>query len=135
MHINHGFWQFFDDYWRIQLKLQGPPKKTSLHFFHIWGKSNKAVKPKFSGDVLNEMEMIPTKYKNQIIFCSFLAKFWSRAFDLAAQHEMYRNGPKFIYLPSRFSHLEGNQSSSELRWALFWKKNDLPTICKSYQRD
>ena len=81
-------------------------KKTSLHFFHIWGKSNKAVKPKFSGDVLNEMEMIPTKYKNQIIFSSFLAKFWSRAFDLAAQHEMYRNGPKFIYLPSRFSHLQ-----------------------------
>ena len=119
----------------MELKYRVHQKKTSLHLLHICEESNEDVKPKFSGDVLNEMEMIPTKYKNQIIFSSFLAKFWSRAFDLAAQHEMYRNFPNFIYLPSRFSHLEENQSSSELKWALFWKKNALPTICKSYQRD
>ena len=57
------------------LKYRVHQKKTSLHLLHICEESNKAVKPKFSGDVLNEMEMIPTKYKNQIIFSSFLAKF------------------------------------------------------------
>ena len=61
------------------LHLQNPPKKTLVHFSHFWRKSNEGMKPRFSVNVWNKIEMICAKNLNQITICSLAAKNRVRA--------------------------------------------------------